>query len=119
MAELRLGGMEDRDQRPLQRQMGGNHRAQALGKAVRPRGGGMVCAPLPDCGDGQLLGVGIGSDAQTTLERAADFAERIRAATARHLSGRATETRFRRNAGVDTGRGNRGADPVSVRNAPV
>jgi len=83
------------------------------------RGGGMVCAPLPDCGDGQLLGVGIGSDAQTTLERAADFAERIRAATARHLSGRATETRFRRSAGVDTGRGNRGADPVSVRNAPV
>ncbi|MDB5420516.1 MAG: hypothetical protein JWR59_463 [Brevundimonas sp.] len=51
------------------------------------RGGGMVCLALPDQGESQLLGVGIGSDAETTRDRADEFAEMIRAATARHLSG--------------------------------
>lgn len=82
------------------------------------RGGGMVCAPLPDCGDGQLLGVGIGSDAETTLDRAADFAERIRAAATRHLPGRG-QMALKRNAAGDTGPENKGADLFSAQSARV
>ena len=82
------------------------------------RGGGMVCAHLPDCGDGQLLGVGIGSDAETTLDRAVDFAERIRAAAARHLPGR-DQRAVKQNAVGDTGRENKGADLFAAQSERV
>lgn len=47
------------------------------------RDGGMVCMPIPDQGDGQLLGVGIGADASTIRARADEYAQLIQEAIAR------------------------------------
>jgi DNA-binding IclR family transcriptional regulator len=52
------------------------------------RNGGMVCIALPDMGDGQRLGIGIGGESECIRRNAASLAALLHQAVERHLGAR-------------------------------